>query len=150
MELNFMTRLKHSWNAFMNRDPTYNSFRDIGMSSSFRPDRPRLTRGNERTIITAIYNRIATDVSGININHCTSNEIRQIIGMKPSNDPKADRLINSNLNQPEDAMNKPVDGEELKKNPENYDQPEEQQENTSQNEDISIMDIPISQLSNYV
>lgn len=80
----------------------------------------------------------------------TSNEIRQIIGMKPSNDPKADRLINSNLNQPEDAMNKPVDGEELKKNPENYDQPEEQQENTSQNEDISIMDIPISQLSNYV
>lgn len=70
MEFNFMTRLKHSWNAFMNRDPTYNSFRDIGMSSSFRPDRPRLTRGNERTIITAIYNRIATDVSGININHC--------------------------------------------------------------------------------
>lgn len=70
MEFNFMTRLKHSWNAFMNRDPTYSSFRDIGMSSSFRPDRPRLTRGNERTIITAIYNRIATDVSGININHC--------------------------------------------------------------------------------
>lgn len=70
MEFNFMTRLKHSWNAFMNRDPTHNSFRDIGMSSSYRPDRPRLTRGNERTIITAIYNRIATDVSGININHC--------------------------------------------------------------------------------
>lgn len=74
MEFNFMTRLKHSWNAFMNRDPTYSSFRDIGMSSSFRPDRPRLTRGNERTIITAIYNRIATDVSGININHCRVDE----------------------------------------------------------------------------
>lgn len=445
MELNFMTRLKHSWNAFMNRDPTYSSFRDIGMSSSFRPDRPRLTRGNERTIITAIYNRIATDVSGININHCrvdgngrfveiinsslnncltleantdqtgrafiqdvvisildegyvamvpvdttidpalsgsyeidsmrtgkilewypqhvkvrvynektgqrediilpkasvaiienpfyavfneqnstmqrlirklnildivdeqssagkldliiqlpyvtrsdtrrqeaqrrrkemedqlmnskygvayadssekiiqlnrsldnnlmkqieyltnmlysqlgitqaildgsaneqellnynnrliepivsaivdemkrkfltktarsqlqtikffrdpfklvpinniadiadkftrneilTSNEIRQIIGMKPSNDPKADQLINSNLNQPEDTMNQPVDGEEMEENPKNYDQPEEQQESTSQDEDVSIMDMPISQLPNYV
>jgi hypothetical protein len=80
----------------------------------------------------------------------TSNEIRQIIGMKPSNDPKADQLINSNLNQPENAINQPVDSEKLKKNPENYDQPEEQQENTSQNEDISIMDIPISQLPNYV
>ena len=31
----------------------------------------------------------------------TSNEIRQLIGMKPSDDPKADKLINSNLNQPE-------------------------------------------------
>ena len=435
MELNFMTRLKHSWNAFMNRDPTYSSFRDIGMSSSFRPDRPRLTRGNERTIITAIYNRIATDVSGININHCrvdgngrfveninsslnncltleantdqtgrafiqdvvismldegyvamvpvdttidsmrtgkilewypqyvkvrvynektgqkediilskasvgiienpfyavfneqnstmqrlirklnildivdeqssagkldliiqlpyvtrsdtrrqeaqrrrkemedqlmnskygvayadssekiiqlnrsldnnlmkqieyltnmlysqlgitqaildgsaneqellnynnrliepivsaivdemkrkfltktarsqlqtikffrdpfklvpinniadiadkftrneilTSNEIRQIIGMKPSNDPKADQLINSNLNQPEDAMKQPVDSDGLEENPENYDQPEEQHKNTSQNENVSIMDIPISQLPNYI
>ena len=80
----------------------------------------------------------------------TSNEIRQIIGMKPSNDPKADRLINSNLNQPEDAMNQPVDGEEMEEDPENYDQPEEQQESTSQDEDVSIMDMPISQLPNYV
>lgn len=81
----------------------------------------------------------------------TSNEIRQIIGMKPSNDPKADQLINSNLNQPENAMNQPVDSEELEKNPENYDQPEEQQENTSQDKNnVSIMDIPISQLPNFV
>ena len=80
----------------------------------------------------------------------TSNEIRQIIGMKPSNDPKADQLINSNLNQPEDTMNQPVDGEEMEENPENYDQPEEQQESTSQDEDVSIMDMPISQLPNYV
>ena len=61
MELNFMTRLKHSWNAFMNRDPTYSSFRDIGMSSSFRPDRPRLTRGNERTIIMMHISIVETD-----------------------------------------------------------------------------------------
>ena len=64
-----MTRLKHSWNAFMNRDPTAD-FRNIGPGYSTRPDRPRLTRGNERTIVTSIYNRIALDVASININHC--------------------------------------------------------------------------------
>ena len=69
--------------------------------------------------------------------------------MKPSNDPKADQLINSNLNQPEDAMKQPVDSDGLEENPENYDQPEEQHKNTSQNENVSIMDIPISQLPNY-
>lgn len=47
-------------------------------------------------------------------------------------------------------MNQPVDGEEMEENPENYDQPEEQQENTPQDEDVSIMDMPISQLPNYV
>lgn len=69
MELNLITRLKHSWNAFMNRDPTYN-YQDTGPGYSYRPDRPRFTRGNERTIVTSIYNRIALDVAAININHC--------------------------------------------------------------------------------
>lgn len=69
MDLDLMTRLKHSWNAFMNRDPTAD-FRNIGPGYSTRPDRPRLTRGNERTIVTSIYNRIALDVASININHC--------------------------------------------------------------------------------
>lgn len=70
MELNLMSRLKHSWNAFMNnRDPT-STHRDVGPGYSYRPDRPRLTRGNERSIVTSIYNRIALDVSSININHC--------------------------------------------------------------------------------
>lgn len=69
MELSIVSRLKHSWSAFMNRDPTYN-YRDTGPGSSYRPDRPRLTRGNERTIVTSIYNRIALDVASININHC--------------------------------------------------------------------------------
>lgn len=69
MEINLMTRLKHSWNAFMNRDPTYDS-RSIGPGYSNRPDRPRFTRGNERSVVTAIFNRIALDVSSININHC--------------------------------------------------------------------------------
>ena len=60
-------RLKHGWNAFKNnRDPTSYQY---GMSSSYRPDRVRLTRGNERSIITAIYNRIAVDAAAIDIRH---------------------------------------------------------------------------------
>lgn len=74
MELNLMSRLKHSWNAFMNnRDPT-STYRDVGPGYSYRPDRPRLSRGNERSIVTSIYNRIALDVSSININHCRIDE----------------------------------------------------------------------------
>ena len=73
MESNLMTRLKHSWNAFMNRDPTDN-FNGVGYGSTYRPDRPKFTRGNERTIVTSIYNRIALDVAAININHCRIDE----------------------------------------------------------------------------
>ena len=62
------TRLQHAWNAFMNRDPTYN-YQDLGNSYSIRPDRPRFTRGNERSIVTSVYNRIALDVSAISIQH---------------------------------------------------------------------------------
>lgn len=69
MEFNIMTRLKHSWNAFMNRDPTYD-YSNTGPGYSSRPDRPRFTRGNERSIVTAIYNRIALDAASVNINHC--------------------------------------------------------------------------------
>lgn len=61
-------RLQHAWNAFMNRDPTY-GYQDIGTSYYTRPDRPRFTRGNERSIVTSVYNRIALDVSAINIQH---------------------------------------------------------------------------------
>jgi len=59
--------LSRAWNAFVNKDPTY--YMDYGMGYSYRPDRPRLTRGNERSIITSIYNRIALDVAAISINH---------------------------------------------------------------------------------
>lgn len=63
------TRLQHAWNAFVNnRDPTM-QYRDIGASYSYRPDRPRLTRGNERSIVTSVYNRIAIDCSAIDIKH---------------------------------------------------------------------------------
>lgn len=77
------SRLKHSWNAFMNRDPTRTEY-NIGPSYSYRPDRPRLTRGNERSIITAIFNRIALDVSSINIKHCILDDNGRFQSIKDS------------------------------------------------------------------
>lgn len=68
MELAFGSRLQHAWNAFLNRDPTDN-YRDVGIGYGVRPDRIRLTRGNERSIVTSIYNRIALDVASIDIFH---------------------------------------------------------------------------------
>ena len=68
MEETFGSRLIHAWNAFFNRDPTYYS-KNYGTSYSYRPDRIRLSRGNERSIVTAIYNRIALDVAAIDIQH---------------------------------------------------------------------------------
>ena len=69
MEFDIGTRLKHAWNAFTNRDPT-RYYQTIGTGYSSRPDRPRLSRGNERSIVTSIFNRIALDVAGISIKHC--------------------------------------------------------------------------------
>ena len=64
----FADRLKHAWNAFRNKDPT--EYLSIGTPfSGYRPDRVRLTRGNERSIITSVYNRIATDTAAIKIRH---------------------------------------------------------------------------------
>ena len=71
--MGLLDRVKHGWNAFMNRDPT-NFYRDIGSSYFYRPDRPRLTRGNERSIVTSVYNRIALDVAAIDIKHCRLDE----------------------------------------------------------------------------
>lgn len=65
----FSDRLKHAWNAFMNRDPPEVVYRELGGGSAYRPDRLRFSRGNERSIITTIYNRIAMDCSAINVNH---------------------------------------------------------------------------------
>lgn len=65
-----MDRLKHGWNAFLNnRDPTYEYQVNLGSSYSYRPDRVRFSRGNERTIVTAICNRIALDVASIDVRH---------------------------------------------------------------------------------
>lgn len=67
MEMSFGSRLKHAWNAFTgNSQLNYNG---LGMGYSYRADRPRLSRGNERSIITSVYNRIALDVAALNIQH---------------------------------------------------------------------------------
>jgi hypothetical protein len=66
--INITSRLKHAWNAFLNRDPT-DAYNDVGRGYSYRPDRPRLTRGNERSIITSVYNRIALDAAALSIKH---------------------------------------------------------------------------------
>ena len=66
--------LVHSWNTFTNsRDhPTYNY--DPGQSYYYRPDRTRFTGGNERSIATSVYNRIATDAADIDIEHVRLDE----------------------------------------------------------------------------
>lgn len=71
--MGFMDRIQRGWNAFRNRDPTQD-FRDTGMTYYYRPDRPRFTRGNERTIMTSVLNRIALDVSAIDIVHVRLDE----------------------------------------------------------------------------
>ena len=68
MENTISSRLKHAWNAFLNRDPT-DIYRDRGSGYSYRPDRLRPARGNERSIATSIYNRIAMDAAAISIRH---------------------------------------------------------------------------------
>lgn len=68
--MGFINRLKHSWNAFMNKDPTQYSYgTGLGAVSYDNPSRPRLTMGNERSIITTIYNKISTDAAAIDIEH---------------------------------------------------------------------------------
>ena len=69
MELTIGSRLKHAWNAFLNRDPT-DTYSDYSMGSYYRPDRVRLSRGNDRSIVTSVLNRIALDVAAISIKHC--------------------------------------------------------------------------------
>ena len=64
--MGLLDRLQHAYNAFTNRDPTY---RPSGYSSSYRPDRPRFSGGNERSIITSVYNRIALDVAALVVQH---------------------------------------------------------------------------------
>lgn len=67
--MNFVDRIKHSWNAFTNPDTT-NRNHSYSDGSYHRPDRVRLTRGNERSIITSVINRIALDAAAIHIKHC--------------------------------------------------------------------------------
>lgn len=85
MEMNIGSRLKHAWNAFLNRDPPGSEYHGDGYS--YRPDRMRFSRGSERTIINAINNRISLDASSIEINH-----------VKLDENNRFDSIIDSGLN----------------------------------------------------
>lgn len=87
MEITFGSRLKHAWNVFMNKDPT-RSYMNLGSSYSYRPDRPRFTMGNERSIVTSVYNRIALDVAAINVQHVRLDDNGRFL-----------EVIDSNLNK---------------------------------------------------
>lgn len=62
-------RLRHAWNAFLNKDPTQYTYQGLGYSSSVRPDRPKFSGGNERSIVTSVYTRVSLDVAQIDIKH---------------------------------------------------------------------------------
>lgn len=87
----FGSRLMHAWSAFTNKDPTdapgYISF-GTGTYSSQRPYRSRFTRGNERSIVTSVYNRIALDVASINVNH-----------VRLDKDDRFSEIVKSGLNE---------------------------------------------------
>lgn len=85
MEMTIGSRLKHAWNAFLNRDPPGSRY--YGGGYSYRPDRMRFSRGSERTIVNAIYNRIALDAASITINH-----------VKLDENNRFDSIIDSGLN----------------------------------------------------
>lgn len=84
MENTIGSRVKRAWNAFLNRDPTL-YHRDLGVSYSYRPDRPRLTRGNERSIVASVVNRIALDVAAIDIQHVDLDENNRFLSVRKSN-----------------------------------------------------------------
>lgn len=68
MEGSFGSRLKHAWNAFSGKE-NYINYNDVGPGYYTRPDRTRLTGGNEKSIVTAVYNRISLDCAAIDIKH---------------------------------------------------------------------------------
>lgn len=84
--MGFVQRLQHAWNAFLGRDPT--QYEPMEYGSSYRPDRARYSRGNERSIISAIYTRIAIDVAAIKVEHAHLDD-----------DERFDYQINSGLNK---------------------------------------------------
>ena len=85
--ISLVNRIKNSWNAFFNKDPTFPNHYDYSGGSYYKPDRIRLTRGNERSTVTSVFNRIALDVASISINHC-----------RLDNNKRFKEIIDSNLN----------------------------------------------------
>ena len=72
--MDFLDRLQHSWNAFLGRDGPYQNSRNYGEAYYTKPDRVRFSRGNERSMINAVYNRIAIDAATIDIRHVRTDD----------------------------------------------------------------------------
>ena len=97
--MGFFDRLKHSYNAFVNnRDPTY-LHQDVGTGYYYRPDRPLFTRGNERSIVNSVYNRIALDVAAIDIRHVDLDDEGRYISTRVSGLNEC-LSVGANLDQP--------------------------------------------------
>lgn len=98
MPMSFGSRLRHAWNAFTNKDPTNEYLGTGGTVSFYRPDRPRFTRGNERSIVTSVYNRIAMDVAAITINHVRLDENDRFVSIIDSSLNKC-LTLDANIDQ---------------------------------------------------
>ncbi len=71
---NIIKRLQSGWNAFLGRDPTYNLPQNIGNGYSSRPDRKWYSVTSARSVVASAYNRIAVDVSTVDIVHVRTDE----------------------------------------------------------------------------
>ena len=72
--MGLLTRIQHGWDAFLGRDPTPARMGYYPVSYAHRPDRVTFSRGNERSIVTAVYNRIAMDAAAINVKHVVTDK----------------------------------------------------------------------------
>lgn len=94
----FTERLKRSWNAFFNKDPTPYASSNEGSSYSYRPDRVRFTFGNERSTITQVYNKIAVDCAAIDIQHIKLDDHKRFNGVMDSRLNEA-LTVSANIDQ---------------------------------------------------
>ncbi len=76
--MGFLDRLQHGWNAFINNDPT-TTYKTSTESYYYRPDRTRFSRGNEKSIVNAVFNKIALDVAAITYKHVSVDENEKYI-----------------------------------------------------------------------
>ena len=74
MELTISSRIKNAWNTFRNKNPAEEFKAPIGVSYSYRPDRPRYTGGRDKSIITSLFTRIALDVATLDFKHVELND----------------------------------------------------------------------------
>ena len=106
MELSLGTRLRHAFDVFRNKEPTTSNY-STGPGYAFRPDRPRMSRGNERSIITSIVNRIALDVASMDIVHCRVDDDDQFVEKLKT--PLNERLsLEANIDQTGRALKQDI------------------------------------------